>query len=313
MDDGGSGDVFGACGIAAVEAASALLQRLRRAHPTAGTLEAADVQWWWRTPRASDAWPTVVQPGADGAPSAMVLATDWGDAVALDPIVPPGWPAAAVEGLLDRALAHAAPHAAPTDAAGTLAATAGRPLVVVLDEADTAARDALLARGFAVDPASDLAVATAWLDLAARPRVPALPAPYRLCSRADRANGPHWFAARSGPDAEARLRATSLYRSDLDLAVVDDGGAVAAYALVWHDPATGVGLVEPMRTEAGHRRRGLARHLLAAGLERLAAAGATRAKVCFQPPNSAARDLYLGAGFRAERDGVVFVCPATGG
>lgn len=35
----------------------------------------------------------------------------------------------------------------------------------------------------------------------------------------------------------------------LDLAVYDGDGAVTAYGLFWADPHTGVGLVEPMRTE----------------------------------------------------------------
>jgi len=37
-----------------LEAVTALLQRVRSAHPTAGLYEAADLQWWWRTPRSTD-------------------------------------------------------------------------------------------------------------------------------------------------------------------------------------------------------------------------------------------------------------------
>ena len=48
-----------------------------------------------------------------------------------------------------------------------------------------------------------------------------------------------------------------------------DGG-VAAYGLFWFDPATATGLVEPMRTEDDHQRRGLARHVLTAGVDLLA-------------------------------------------
>ncbi len=61
---------------------------------------------------------------------------------------------------------------------------------------------------------------------------------------------------------------------------------------------TGVGLVEPMRVEDAHGGRGLGRVLLRAGLDRLAAAGCTRLKVSFDPSNTAAARLYLGAGFR---------------
>jgi hypothetical protein len=65
------------------------------------------------------------------------------------------------------------------------------------------------------------------------------------------------------------------------------------------------GLVEPMRTEDAHQRHGLARHLLTAGIHRLAEAGATRIKLCFKPGNPAARDLYLGVGFQADRQTLV--------
>jgi predicted N-acetyltransferase YhbS len=66
---------------------------------------------------------------------------------------------------------------------------------------------------------------------------------------------------------------------------------VAAYRLFWADPVTGVGLVEPMKTEERYWRKGLARHVLTTGLDRLAAHGCTRLKV------SSGHDLYLGVGF----------------
>jgi hypothetical protein len=104
---------------------------------------------------------------------------------------------------------------------------------------------------------------------------------------------------RSGPDFETHLGQTSLYRPELDLLVLDTRDRVAAYGLFWFDPETGTGLVEPMRTEDDHPRRGLARHLLTAGINFLAVAGAVRIKVCFSPDNPALKDLYLSVGFEA--------------
>ena len=95
-----------------------------------------------------------------------------------------------------------------------------------------------------------------------------------------------------------RLAQTSLYRSDLDLCIRDTDGEVAAYGLFWYDPVTGVGLVEPMRAEDAHQRRGLAGHVLREGLARLAALGATRFKVSYELDNPPAEQLYLSAGFR---------------
>jgi hypothetical protein len=79
---------------------------------------------------------------------------------------------------------------------------------------------------------------------------------YLLQSRADRPDGPRPLTARNGPAVEDRLRQTSLYRPDLDVAVVTEADECAVYALSWYDSVTRVGLIEPMRTENDHRRRG---------------------------------------------------------
>jgi hypothetical protein len=76
-------------GVHYLEAVTALLQRVRRAHPTAGLYEAADLQWSWRTPRSTDTVPQLFWFDHLGRPEAAVIATDWGDGVALDPIVMP--------------------------------------------------------------------------------------------------------------------------------------------------------------------------------------------------------------------------------
>src|SRR4051794_7144784 len=94
-------------GLQALEAVTVLLQRVRDAHPTAGLYEAADLQWWWRTPRSTDDLPQLFW-FDNGQPIAAVIATDWGDHVALDPMVmpeaTPGWTAHVIE----QGLAHAA-------------------------------------------------------------------------------------------------------------------------------------------------------------------------------------------------------------
>jgi GNAT superfamily N-acetyltransferase len=118
---------------------------------------------------------------------------------------------------------------------------------------------------------------------------------------------------RNHPDPEARLRQTSLYRPDLDLVVHDSRDSVAAYGLFWYDPETATGLVEPMRTEDDHQRRGLARHLLTTGIDLLAEAGAQRIKICYEPDNPASGSLYLSAGFEPDRQTVVFSRRASGG
>ena len=133
-----------------------------------------------------------------------------------------------------------------------------------------------------------------------------LPDDYRLFSRLDTMQRPHHMIKRSGPDVEQRLLQTSLYRSDLDLLILDRDDNHAAYGLFWYDPETATGLVEPMRTEDDHQRRGLARHVLTTGIDLLAEAGAVRIKICFEPDNPASSHLYLSVGFEPVKQTDVF-------
>ena len=52
------------------------LHRVRLADPTAGLWEAADLQWWWRKPRASDLTEQTFWMDGDGPVGAVVM-TDW--------------------------------------------------------------------------------------------------------------------------------------------------------------------------------------------------------------------------------------------
>lgn len=53
-------------GIDYLDAATRLLQDTRQTHSHAGVWEAADLQWWWRTPRSTDTMPQAFWTGADG-------------------------------------------------------------------------------------------------------------------------------------------------------------------------------------------------------------------------------------------------------
>ena len=271
---------------------TALLQRVRRAHPTAGLYEAADLQWWWRTPRSTDSLPQLFWIDRLGRPEAAAIATDWGHRVALDPIVLPDAAPGRVTHVVERGLAHASELGFDFPS-------------LEIDRDDAVVRAALLGRGFAT--AEDGVVET-WLAADDRPQITPLDESYRLTTRLDATDDPHHMtrAGRNHPDLEARLRQTSLYRPDLDLVVHDSCDRVAAYGLFWLDPETRTGLVEPMRTEDDHQRRGLARHILTTGIHLLADAGAERIKICFEPNNAAARGLYLGVGFEPVRQTVVY-------
>lgn len=69
--------------------------------------------------------------------------------------------------------------------------------------------------------------------------------------------------------------------------------------------------VEPMRTEDDHQRRGLARHVLTAGVALLASAGAQRIKIVYDPDNPASGHLYRSVGFEPHRYTDVLAGPTT--
>ena len=175
---------------------------------------------------------------------------------------------------------------------------------ILVDDQDTYMASLLTDAGFALRPGQD---ATAWMSAAARPDVSSLSTGYSLASRAELPDSPHHMVGRNGAQVAERLGQTSRYRKDLDLVIVDATGEPVAYGLFWYDPSTNVGLVEPMRTEESHQRRGLARHILTSGINRLVDAGATRIKIAYQQGNPASRSLYLGVVYVPESTTSLYV------
>ena len=256
-----------------------LLQRVRLTDAEAGVWEAADLQWWWRTPRRSDTIDQLFWVD-DAGPVAGVVLTDWGRGWGCDPILVPAVSAVPLPTVWARAVE-------AIDALGLEA-------VEVLVRDDDVELLALLAgAGFLAD---DDRSGITWMDAQDRPDVAALPDGFVLVDRARETTTPHPMRRRSGEAVEARLRQCSLYDPALDLAVEAADGEAAGYALFWFDPVTAVGLVEPMRVEDAYQRRGLARAMLTAGQDRLAKRGARRLKVGYG--TDVARRLYVGAGIR---------------
>lgn len=268
-------------GVRYLEVVTTLLQRRQLADPGGETWEAADLQWWWTRHRHDDPADARVWHDA-GEPLAAAVITRWKpDRTGCDVLAAtdfqPAW-------------TWAAQRCAQLDAAR---------VEMAVWEDDRAAGDAARQAGFT--PSKD-SYAVSWLDPAARiaPNR-AMPDGYRLVSRAEYPARPHPMIERNGPQIEDGLRQCSLYDPSLDLAVLAPDDSVAGYALFWPDLVTGVGLVEPMRVADAHAGRGLAAHLLDAGLGGLAARGCTRLKVSADPDNSRAVRLYAGAGFVTSR------------
>jgi ribosomal protein S18 acetylase RimI-like enzyme len=268
-----------ASGLEYLALATTLLQRARLADAGAGQWEAADLQWWWRTPRRSDAIDQLFWIDEDG-PVAGVVLTEWARAWGCDPIVVPGSSAVPLSEV----------WAGAVDAIESLRLEAVETLV---RDDDLELQALLVGAGFVAD---DRPSGVTWMDADVRPDVSVLPEGFALVDRAEATNKPHPMRRRNGETVEARLRQTSLYDPALDLAVETTDGQVAGYSLFWFDPETAVGLVEPMRVEDAYQRRGLARAMLTDGIDRLAKKGARRLKVGYA--TDAACALYVGAGFR---------------
>lgn len=279
-------------GLDYLEAVTELLQRIRGAHPTRGLYEAAELQWWWAIPRSTDAVDQLFWFDELGRPEAGVIATDWSDGssavyeattlvVIVMPDATPDWVAHVVE----RGLAHAAESGIGA-------------IEVEVDRADDVMRDVLFGYGFTI---KEDGLIECWLAADARPGISPLHDDYRLAARSDMMHGPHHLTDRRRPDFERRLRQTSLYQPDFDLVVLDRDDNPAAYGLFWYDPETATGVVEPMRTNDDHQRRGLGRHVLTTGVDLLARAGAKRISIGFEPENPASGPLYLSVGFEPQR------------
>lgn len=265
-----------ASGLEALTLSCDLLHRVRRADPRAGTWEAADLQWWWRVPRVTDDLPQTFVVDDRGALATARL-TAWSGSWGLDVLRDPGVGAAWRE-VAEQAWQTAQLHGAP--AVESLVTPDDGELTGWLED-----------HGFAAAGEDG----TGWLPAADRPDVPVLPDGYRLVDRSTRAEGEHPLVGRNGPQVEHRLQQVPLYDPHLDLAVLGPDEELAGYAVFWHDAATRVGLVEPVRVEEAHSGRGLAFAMVAAGLDRLAAAGSTALKVSWQ--TEPARRLYARLGF----------------
>jgi ribosomal protein S18 acetylase RimI-like enzyme len=270
-----------ATGLDAVMLATGLLQRARRTDPKAGLWEAADVQWWWRSPRRSDEVEKLFWLDDEG-PVAGVLLTSWADEDwQCDPVFVPHASGPEPDVLWRRAIELASQHAP-------------QGFDVPVRDDDRTFTDLAKRSGLTVGDRDG----TAWMDAADRPALSEPAEGFVLVDRSQRRDAPHPMRDRNGEAVAQRLGQCSLYDPALDLAVETADGRLAGYSLYWFDPVTKMGLVEPVRVEDEFQRRGLARTMLSAGLDRLATAGAQRVKVSYETDAAAA--LYQGLGFRPE-------------
>ena len=250
-----------------------------------GLWEPGDAQWWWSTCPSAD-WPPVAV-ALDQANQPVIVSLLFRGSEAWTCEL--AWQRSADRGSRKVVAMMAA-------AAVEQARAASATLSFLVHERDDWLSRCLEGMGLSYDDAGSVVQYAA--ALRGEPTAAVLPDGYRIADdRARAAHGEHPLARRNGGQIAERLAACAHYRRDLDLQVLDARGDVAAYCVVWFDAARQVALVEPMRTEDEHQRRGLARALLTDGLRRAHLAGARWAKVSSLRSNTAALRLYEAVGF----------------
>lgn len=268
-----------AVGTEALNLATTLLQRCRLDHPFAGVFEAADVQWSWRKTRMSDEVEKIFWLDDHGPVGGILLTSSSQSQWQIDPVFAIDSTGSSAETIWNHLTQHIEDHP---------------DIVFTIPVSDTDIEFSRLARqaGLRVMDKDS----TGWLDAEERPAIIDLPDGFHVVSRLERPGTKHPMIGRNGEQIEARLQQCSLYDPALDLAIETETGEIAGYSLYWFDPVTKVGLIEPVRVHEEYQRKGLARAMLAHGIDLLVRSGAERIKVSWE--TEAAGALYLGSGFR---------------
>jgi ribosomal protein S18 acetylase RimI-like enzyme len=131
---------------------------------------------------------------------------------------------------------------------------------------------------------------------------------------------PGELPAYATPEATSRFtmahyeqcRRTWLYDQSHDLVIEAPDGSLAACCILWWDPATGAGEIEPLGVVPAHRRRGLATALCAAVGSLVAGLGGAEVHINTAPSPAypAPARTYLSAGFELRRRGEYLTRPA---
>lgn len=93
------------------------------------------------------------------------------------------------------------------------------------------------------------------------------------------------------------MMGTKGYSNALDLVVETPAGGIAAYCTLWYDPLSKIAAIEPIACTPDHRKKGLSKHLLLVGMNKLKIRGCTHMYVGTGGGNVASQALYKSVGF----------------
>jgi Predicted acetyltransferase len=120
---------------------------------------------------------------------------------------------------------------------------------------------------------------------------------------------PHLPPSKVTADSYLQVMRAWPYRAELDWLVEAPDGTPVAFCLVWLDEHNRVAALEPVGTDPGHRRLGLASAAMLAALHSARRLGAESARVCARGDDDypSARATYQALGFSGYARNVSFV------
>jgi ribosomal protein S18 acetylase RimI-like enzyme len=137
------------------------------------------------------------------------------------------------------------------------------------------------------------------------------------CEAEERARAAHEAFESSRPFADylqnyAEFLRSPAYEAALDMVAVSPSGEIASFCISWPDPASRVGLLEPVGTRPVYRRLGLGKATILEALQQLRARGMESAIVGVEAANPAAQRLYASLEFAPANELRTYARPLTG-
>ncbi len=105
------------------------------------------------------------------------------------------------------------------------------------------------------------------------------------------------FGSSWTPELYHRVMTSPGYSPDREFVVEAPDGRLAAFCVTWPDPVNLAGLFEPVAVHPEHRRLGLGRAVMRAGMLAMREWGMRHAEVAYEVDNPASGPLYRGEGF----------------
>ena len=121
------------------------------------------------------------------------------------------------------------------------------------------------------------------------------------------------FGSAWTPELYASVMSSPGYKADREFVVEASDGSLAAFCVTWPDSVNRVGLFEPVAVHPDHRRLGLGRAVMRAGMEAMRSWGMRFAEVMYDRDNPGSGPLYRSEGFVPVEEIILYRKPVAGG